>query len=83
MIKKNFVLLMSAVFVSCYIDPGEVTLENFDFLDSRIASGIAAKKGENLDFCYLSINFFNKQQSCGCLILSPDYVITSARCVVE
>jgi hypothetical protein len=80
-------LLMSAIYANPYVAPGEVTFESFDFEDQlgdqKIASGLAGKKGENLDFCYLSINFFNKRQSCGCSIVDSNQVVTSARCVVE
>lgn len=77
---------MSAVYAYTYIAP-EVKFEDFGFVGQtgyqRIASGLTAKKGENLDFCYLSIHFFNKQQNCGCSIIDSTHVATSARCVVE
>jgi hypothetical protein len=50
---------------------------------SRIAGGTAAKKGENPEFCYLNVGFFSKQQVCGCWIYDAQWVVTSARCVVE
>lgn len=49
----------------------------------RIASGIAAKRGENLDFCYISIKRDGIEETCGCLIASPLYVVTSAQCLME
>lgn len=51
--------------------------------NSKIATGSEAKKGEYPEFCYLSIGFFNKLQTCGCWIYDKQYVVTSARCVVE
>lgn len=50
---------------------------------SRIASGIVAKKKENLDFCYLTVKFLDKTKTCGCVIMNHIFVATSARCLVE
>lgn len=81
------ILILNLVFAiatsAFYTAPGEITAENFSVRSGRIASGFEAKKGENLDFCYLSIGFFQKSQSCGCMIVNERYVVTSARCVVE
>lgn len=49
----------------------------------RATSGTAAKKGENLEFCYIVINFYSVQKTCGCFISSDSYVVTSARCLFE
>lgn len=51
--------------------------------EPRIASGIVAKKKENLDFCYLTIKYYEKQKTCGCVIMNHIFVVTSARCLVE
>lgn len=79
-----------------YVEPGFANADTYEeFLeqlkntgsrvndDQKIASGTAAKKGEFNDFCYLSISFFQKSQTCGCYIAHPQYVVTSARCVKE
>jgi hypothetical protein len=82
----KFFLLFSLTFVAAYgfyTAPGEINAENFEDFEQRIASGTALKKGLFLDLCYISINFFQKQQTCGCLIFSEQYVVTTARCVVE
>lgn len=51
--------------------------------NSKISSGSDAKKGDYPEFCYVSIGFFSKIQVCGCWIYDKQYVVTSARCVVE
>lgn len=51
--------------------------------NKKTGTGKPAKKGENPDFCYLSIKFYNKKQTCGCWIYDTQYVVTSGRCVVE
>ena len=88
---KSLVIL-SLLFVvasSFYTAPGEITGENFEDINkflsnlTRAASGVKAKNGENLDFCYLSIRFHQKSQSCGCFIYDNNYVATTARCVYE
>lgn len=61
--------------------PGELTIQ--DNYNSKIASGQPAKKGENLDYVYLTIQFQQKSQTCGGFIFNENYVVTSARCVVE
>lgn len=88
---KSLVIL-SLLFVaasSFFTAPGEITGDNFEDINkflsnlTRTASGVKAKRGENLDFCYLSIRFFQKSQSCGCFVYDANYVATSARCVYE
>lgn len=74
-----------------FLKPGEVTADTYEEFnsgfeiggDSRIASGTNAKKGDYPELCYLTIGFFNKMQNCGCWIYAQQYVVTSARCVVE
>lgn len=79
-----------------YIEPGEVNpqsqkqfLNQFKLIydnrksATRIANGFAAKFGEVNEFCYLSNNFFNKRQNCGCVIVDNCHVLTSASCVKE
>lgn len=80
---KIFLILLLISTISAYVAPGENTIGNFSDENQRIASGVAAKKGENVDFCYLTINFLQKKQNCGCFIYNKNYVGTSARCVVE
>lgn len=80
------ILLLSVIVASALsqdIAPGEFTAENIFSDDNRIGSGVAAKRGENLDFCYLNVVFIQKTQLCGCEIISRNYVATSARCVWE
>lgn len=76
-----------------YIEPGAITDEIIEeYLlneeariggNSKISTGFVARRGEYPEFCYLSIRFFNKLQTCGCWIYDTQYVVTSARCVVE
>lgn len=61
--------------------PGELTAETY--FNNRIASGETAKKGENLDFCYLNVQFNSKSQLCGCAIISKKWLATSGRCLYE
>lgn len=49
----------------------------------KIESGADGKKTENTDFCWITAYFLEKQKSCGCIILAPNYVATTARCVYE
>lgn len=66
--------------------PGEIFDENSELFASelnKIAYGIAANPGEVNEFCYLTVRFFNKQQTCGCFLLDRYHVVTSARCLVE
>lgn len=94
---KSIVIILSVLFVAAsahypsefFAAPGEVTGDTFDdfnkFINngSRTASGVAGKKGENLDLCYISVQFQQKSQSCGCFVYDTNYVATSARCVFE
>lgn len=71
------------------VAPGEINAENFGQLsqyftnNSRIASGTAGKKGENLYYCYVSVNFIQKSQVCGCTLVNAQFVVTSGRCCIE
>lgn len=71
------------------IEPGDTNNENFLDLassfanNSRAASGTTARRGENLDFCYLSVRFQHKWLICGCVLMDSQWVATSARCVIE
>lgn len=78
------VLIAAASAISYNIKtvPEEITEENFERI-GKVLNGVDGKKGENLDFCYMKIGFFQKTQTCGCLIVTPNYVATSARCVYE
>lgn len=80
-------ILLLSVFVACAlaqdIAPGEFTADDLISDNNRIGSGVAAKKGENLDYCYINSQFIQKSQSCGCEIISKDYVATSGRCIYE
>jgi hypothetical protein len=81
-----------------YIEPGKITIDSHEeFLseqeneklnskfetEGRIALGTPAKKGEFNELCYISVTFFNKQQTCGCFIYDEQNVVTSARCLRE
>jgi secreted trypsin-like serine protease len=65
------------------INPLDYTFDNLITENNRIGSGVAAKKGENLDYCVLTSTFIQKTQVCGCAIVDAKWVLTSARCVVE
>lgn len=73
--------------VICMFVPGAVKL----WMDNIVAAPPAqfaaiaprARKEENLDFCYLTVRFQQKSQSCGCFIYDANYVATTARCVYE
>jgi secreted trypsin-like serine protease len=77
------------IFFFCVIFVGVADVASDEILSEslsrkgRIASGSAGKKGENLEFCYLSIGFFQKHQTCGCVIMNEEWVMTSARCAYE
>lgn len=86
--------IVAAQAVPYYMPPGLVTADTQeDFLKDlqssgakigeKIASGSEPKKGEYPDLCYLSIQFYEKTQSCGCWVFDKQYVVTSARCVTE
>lgn len=49
----------------------------------RIASPGLNAKDETFYMCYLSVNFIEKQKTCGCVVHSHKFVMTSARCVYE
>lgn len=78
-------LILAVATSAFYTAPGEITAENFNVIEKklRIASGFQPKKEDILDFCYLSIGFYQKSSSCGCMIVNERFVATSARCVVE
>lgn len=50
---------------------------------SRIAGGVEAIAGENLDYALLHVFFQNQAQICGGVLVHPDYVVTTASCVKE
>lgn len=87
-IKMKFCVLFSIIFgvaFGGYTKPGEITADNLESFATlnKITAGTALKKGQFLDFCYISVNFFQKQQTCGCFIYNEQFVATTARCVVE
>lgn len=49
----------------------------------KITSGIDIKTTEHLDFVYMTLNFYEKQKTCGGVIATPFHVLTTARCVYE
>lgn len=71
------VILLALLVATSAADPVE------NFLNARIAEGVPSKKGENLDFCWMYINFYEKQKICGGVIISETDVLTSALCVNE
>jgi secreted trypsin-like serine protease len=82
------ILLFSIVIVGALsqdfgIAPGEFTVDNLINEDNRIGSGVAAKKGENLDFVYLNVKFIQKTQNCGGILIDKQWVATSGRCIYE
>lgn len=81
---KIFVILLV---LSVAILASPIINEESDFgkvsNELRVTSGENTKKGENLDYCYIVVNFYNVQKTCGCNIISPIFVTTSARCVFE
>lgn len=84
--------VISQNLVHCdYTRPAEISFYNFKSFASayknathgRIASGVAALRGEVDEFCYLSINFANRQLTCGCFLFNDWYIVTAANCLVE
>jgi secreted trypsin-like serine protease len=65
------------------IAPGEFTADDLLAGNNRIGSGVAAKKGENLDYVYLTVQFIQKTQNCGGVLVDKQWVATSGRCVYE
>lgn len=49
----------------------------------KIAAGTDFKNGENLDFCYFTVNFYTRFKTCGCLFWKDNFIITSGSCVIE
>lgn len=68
-----------------FVDTASTALDdtNENRASSRIAAGVDAKAGENLDFAMLSVFFQNQAQICGGSLIFPQYVITTATCVQE
>lgn len=95
LIKISLLFLILIKGSLAYIGPGEISPQSqmefakeFKATDKRrgsgrIAGGVAAKTGEVNEFCYISINFFNKQQNCGAFILDEGNIATAASCVYE
>jgi hypothetical protein len=93
---KNLILFISLV-VGVFgtnhpsIEPIEINEETFldsSDLDESFANYSRmvytnAKKGENLDLCYLYVKFAQKTQTCGCVVVDANWVLTSGRCVYE
>jgi hypothetical protein len=65
------------------LEPGEYTVDDILSGNNRIGSGVAAKKKENLDFVYLNVQFIQKIQNCGGIIIDKQWIATSGRCVYE
>mgnify|MGYP003546833434 FL=1 len=82
-IMKCFVILQ-AIFIARSLADPIFTEDSNDLENSlRIVSGADGKKTENLDFCWMTIRYYEKQKTCGCIILAAGYVATTARCVYE
>ena len=80
---KCFVILLAIFIARSLADP--IFSEDYKELENtfRIVSGADGKKTENLDFCWMTIRYYEKQKTCGCIIIANDYVATTARCVYE
>lgn len=77
-----FLTLFSLASASPYKALDGLNFNSFE-RQGRIALGDDGKKGENLDFCYITVNFYEKQKTCGCIIATEKWVVTTARCVYE
>lgn len=73
-----------------YLKPGKIDSSHhqpfaIEFLKfkEKNPSTVNAKHGEVNEFCYLSIKFQSKRQTCGCFLLDKYHVVTSARCLME
>lgn len=80
---KYFVILLAIFIARSLADP--IFSQDYNELENslRIVSGADGKKTENLDFCWMTIRYYQKQKTCGCLIVAPGYIATTARCVYE
>lgn len=51
--------------------------------DFKVSSGEKEKKKENLEFCWMNVTFQNQWQLCGCVLIDPQWIVTSQLCVYE
>ncbi|KAG5671435.1 hypothetical protein PVAND_001631 [Polypedilum vanderplanki] len=67
------------------IEPQKIVekIEDVPNEKQRIASGVDATVGENLEYVLLTIIFYNQMQTCGGILVQPQYVVTTASCVKD
>ncbi|KAG5671436.1 hypothetical protein PVAND_001632 [Polypedilum vanderplanki] len=77
------IFLLLILFVSLSYSYKLIDDVNSDKRNPRIASGVPAIPGENLDYVILTVVFYNQMQTCGGILIEPRYVLTTASCVYD
>lgn len=65
--------------------PGE-TLEAKQSLNetvTKISEGKPVKRGQVIDYAFLTVAFINQVQVCGGVLITDEWVLTSATCLYE
>jgi secreted trypsin-like serine protease len=76
----KFIVLLAFLSFVAASDEANLTLNE---IHAKVASGMPAPKGLQLDYAFLSVVFVNQAQICGGSLIAPDMILTSATCVSE
>jgi hypothetical protein len=85
----KFLILLAVVIAGVFseefeiLEPDEFPIDALLSGNNRIASGVAHKKSENLGYVFLTVQFVQKTQNCGGIIIDKQWIATSGRCVYE